>query len=76
MSCEQRDSRRQSTEGGLDVPGIPLMKPTVEKLEAMEQQRRASMQQRRASLVDLIPDWPALKHTEAKKEVETEILSL
>ncbi|XP_052706840.1 twitchin-like isoform X1 [Crassostrea angulata] len=61
---EDRGSRRQSVET-LD---IPIKKPSVDKLEAIEQNRRSSMQQRRASLVELIPDWPTLQHREVKKE--------
>ena len=34
--------------------------PSADKLEAMEQQRRASMQTRRASLAECISDWPTL----------------
>lgn len=62
---QDRGSRRQSVET-LD---IPIKKPSVDKLEAIEQNRRSSMQQRRASLVELIPDWPTLQHREVKKEV-------
>jgi hypothetical protein len=40
----------------------------LEAIDAQQQQRRASMQGRRMSLVEAIPDWPALKH--AEKEVE------
>uniref|UniRef100_K1R5L7 Titin n=1 Tax=Magallana gigas TaxID=29159 RepID=K1R5L7_MAGGI len=61
---KDRGSRRQSVET-LD---IPIKKPSVDKLEAIEQNRRSSMQQRRASLVELIPDWPTLQHREVKKE--------
>ena len=42
---------------------LEVQKATVEKLEALEQQRRSSMQQaRRPSLVDVIPDWPTPNH--------------
>ncbi|XP_069132541.1 twitchin-like isoform X9 [Argopecten irradians] len=64
---EKKDSSRRQSMDNLDIP-LPVMKPSVDKLEAMEQQRRTSMQQRRASLVDLIPDWPTLQHREAKRE--------
>lgn len=66
----QKDSSRRQSMDNLDIP-LPVMKPSVDKLEAMEQQRRTSMQQRRASLVDLIPDWPTLQHREKTREVDS-----
>lgn len=66
---KQRDSaiaQRKLSRDNLEVE-----RATVDKLEALEQQRRSSMQQfRRPSLVDVIPDWPTLQHREVKKEVE------
>lgn len=50
---------------------------TPEKLEAFDaqqQQRRASMQGRRMSLVEAIPDWPALKKPEKEVEVYLTVL--
>ena len=53
----------------MDIPTVK--KVSVEKLEAMDQQqRRASMQGRRLSLVEVIPDWPSLKHAEKEPEVQ------
>ncbi|KAL8579173.1 hypothetical protein ACOMHN_010757 [Nucella lapillus] len=56
-------SRRQSLE-----PDIPVIKVSADKLEAMEQQRRASMQTRRTSLADVISDWPLLQKRIIQKE--------
>ena len=62
---QQKDSsRRQSLE-----PEITVMKVSTDKLEAMEQQRRASMQQRRTSLAEVISDWPTLQKRIVQKEV-------
>ena len=62
---QQKDSsRRQSLE-----PEIPVKKVSADKLEAMEQQRRASMQQRRTSLAEVISDWPTLQKRVVQKEV-------
>ncbi|XP_055900297.1 twitchin-like isoform X6 [Biomphalaria glabrata] len=56
-------SRRQSIENE-----TPVKKASVDKLEALEQTRRASMQTRRASLAEVIPDWPTLIPRKVIKE--------
>ncbi|KAL3842488.1 hypothetical protein ACJMK2_020494, partial [Sinanodonta woodiana] len=72
---DKKDSRRQSIDGGntLEIPAV-MRRPSVEKLEALEQERRTSMSGRRASLVDLIPDWPTLQKREKPKEVPDKFL--
>ncbi|KAH9502720.1 hypothetical protein Btru_069595 [Bulinus truncatus] len=56
-------SRRQSVE-----METPVKKASVDKLEALEQTRRASMNTRRASLMEVIPDWPTLQPRKVIKE--------
>ncbi|CAC5385763.1 unnamed protein product [Mytilus coruscus] len=64
---EKRESAQAMRK--LSRDNLEVEKATVDKLEALEQQRRSSMQQfRRPSLVDVIPDWPTLQHREVKKE--------
>ncbi|XP_070200689.1 twitchin-like isoform X4 [Littorina saxatilis] len=61
---EKEGSRRQS----LEPDSIPIKKVSADKLEAMEQQRRASMQSRRTSLAEAIPDWPTLQKRIVQRE--------
>ena len=66
VQTKGRNSRRESVEIETKVNT-----PSADKLEAMEQQRRASMQMRRASLAEVIPDWPMLQKRVVVKEVHT-----
>ncbi|XP_023931299.1 twitchin isoform X3 [Lingula anatina] len=66
---EGTPERRRSSTGRRDSIEIPKLKKVSrqEDSEKLAPERRGS-KDRRASLADVVPDWPTLKHTEKKKE--------